>query len=236
MIPLTSSRHRTGILHFRSMWFKPLLKQWPCGKYCTWISSHSDNCPTPCRVDKAQATAITPRSMRRHAKPVPSFRNPSYSNSFPPRVADCITVVSECSTIRPFSIYLWISTDRCGQPREFIEYKIILIGMMIIMMITEKRKEVPTTKNVRISSGPRIIPALHKEEGHIRFCPPPAFTMFFLVHSWRSAEEWMIPELRSAHNRWMRVMQFRKTFALGGKWLLEIKLTTLNEKSFFKTT
>ena len=45
------------------------------------------------------------------------------------------------------------------------------------------------------------IPALYKEEGHIRFCPRPAGIMSFLVHGYcRVAEEWIIPELRSAHN------------------------------------
>ena len=40
--------------------------------------------------------------------------------SFPPRVVDCINIGSGYSTIRLFSIYLWISTDRCGQPRKLL--------------------------------------------------------------------------------------------------------------------
>jgi len=102
---------------------------------------------------------------------------------------------------------------------------------MIIMMMTTKgkREVVPATKNVHISYRPRIIPALRKK-GHICFCPRPAGTMSFLVNGYcRFAEEWITPELRCAHNWWMRVMQLLKTFAFGGKRLLEIKLTTLNE-------
>jgi len=68
--------HYTGFLHFRSTSFKPLLRKRLCWK-CTWISSHSDNFRTPFTADKAQATAITPPSTRRHAKRVSSLRGRS---------------------------------------------------------------------------------------------------------------------------------------------------------------
>jgi uncharacterized protein YdhG (YjbR/CyaY superfamily) len=126
-----------------------------------------------------------------------------HCGSFPPRVVDCIT--SDLDVL-PSDCFQYIFGFRPTvvvnqESYKFIVYKIILICMtMIIMMITGKRKVVPATKIVHISSGTRIIPAFRKK-GHIRFCPRSAGIMSFLVNGYcRFTEEWIIPELRCVHN------------------------------------
>lgn len=99
--------------------------------------------------------------------------------------------------------YIFGSTNRCGQPGKLQVYRVqnnINMTMIIMMMTTGKRKVVPATKIVHISSGTRIILALRKK-GHIRFCPRSAGIMSFLVNGYcRFTEEWIIPELRCIHN------------------------------------